>query len=308
MKSSALAMKRIRIRQVDAFTDKIFGGNPAGVVSTAKGLTDEEMQSIAKEMNLSETAFVLPSDKADFRIRWFTPKKEVLFCGHATVASLHVLAQEGKFGMDKDGIFNCRIESMVGILNVDVMKEGPSTNIVLQSPPIELVPENFKKSELTQALGTKESEIEDRWPVMRDRTVDYVYIPFKKLATLRNLNYDYNRLEKFGEKHEIKGFTLLTTETFEKNSNVHSRFFSPYYGIKEDPTTGSSHGPLGAYLVLNGLAKLEQGKVEIRAEQGDIIGRPGRMTVRVTRKEDGKLQAQLISQAVTVIDGEMNLP
>ncbi len=300
-------MKRIRIRQVDAFTNRIFGGNPAGVVSSAQGLSDEEMQFIAKEMNLSETAFVLPSDKADFRIRWFTPKKEVLFCGHATVASLHVLAQEGKFGMDKDGVFNFKIESMVGILKVDVMK-GPSTNIVLQSPPIELVPEKFGSNELTQALGTGEAEIENRLPIMRDKTMDYVYIPFKKLATLRNLNYDYNRLERFGEEHGIKGFTLLTTETFEKNSNVHSRFFSPHYGIKEDPTTGSSHGPLGAYLVLNGLVKLEDGKVEIRAEQGDIMGRPGRMTVRVTRKEDGKLQAQLISQAVTVIDGEMTLP
>jgi PhzF family phenazine biosynthesis protein len=300
-------MKRIRIRQVDAFTNRIFGGNPAGVVSSAYGLSDEEMQSIAKEMNLSETAFVLPSDKADFRIRWFTPKKEVLFCGHATVASLHVLAEEGRFGMEKDGIFNFKIESMVGILNVDVMK-GPSTNIVLQSPPIELVSETFKSSELVQALKIGEAEIEDRLPIMRDRTVNYVYIPVRRLATLRNLNYDYDLLEKFGDKHGIEGFTVFTTETFEKNSNVHSRFFSPFYGVREDPTTGSSHGPLGAYLVLNGLAKLDEGKVEIRAEQGDIMGRPGRMTVKVTRKEDGRLQAQLIAQAVTVIEGEMNLP
>ena len=77
-------MRRYRIKQVDAFTDRPFGGNPAGVVIDAEDLTDSEMLSIANEMNLSETAFVLPSDKADFRIRWFTPKKEALFCGHAT--------------------------------------------------------------------------------------------------------------------------------------------------------------------------------------------------------------------------------
>src|SRR5690606_33769632 len=115
-------MRKYRIKQVDAFTDRVFGGNPAGVVPEAEGLSEDEMQNIASEMNLSETAFILPSDKADFAIRWFTPKTEVPFCGHATVASLHVLAEEGNLGMDRNGVFSLQIETLIGILAVDVVK------------------------------------------------------------------------------------------------------------------------------------------------------------------------------------------
>jgi trans-2,3-dihydro-3-hydroxyanthranilate isomerase len=302
-------MRRIRIRHVDAFTDRTFGGNPAGVVPIAQGLTDQEMQSIANEMNLSETAFILPSDKADFRIRWFTPKREIQFCGHATIASLHVLAEDVKYGMNKDGVFSFKIETMVGILNVDIEKKGSSIRVILQSPPIDLVKEELDKKELSDALRIEETAIENVYPIMRERTLDYLYVALTRLETLKQVSYDFVKLENLGKKHDIKGFTVLTKETFEKSSNVHSRFFTPYYGIREDPTTGSSHGPLGVYLVMNGIAKLDaNNQVLIKAEQGDIMGRPGRMTVKVTRQKDGTYNAKLVSQAVTVLDGELILP
>jgi trans-2,3-dihydro-3-hydroxyanthranilate isomerase len=302
-------MKRIPIKHVDAFTDRPFGGNPAGVVPSAEGLNDVEMQSIANEMNLSETAFVLQSKKADFRIRWFTPKREIQFCGHATVASLHVLAEENRFGMNRDGLFSFNIETMVGILHVEVEKNGRSIRVVLQSPPIDLVREELNGEKLAEALCIKTTDIDDSYPLMRERTLDYLYVPLKRLDTLKHMNYDYNELEKIGKKHEIKGFTILTKETFESDSHVHSRFFTPYYGLREDPTTGSSHGPLGAYLVINGFVKLdEKGEVEIKAEQGDIIGRPGRMIVKVTQQKDGMYGAKLISTAVTMLEGELILP
>ena len=302
-------MRRIRIKHVDAFTDRPFGGNPAGVVPSADGLNDVEMQSIANELNLSETAFVLQSKKADFRIRWFTPKREIQFCGHATVASLHVLAEECKFGMNRDGLFSFNIETMIGILHVDIEKKGPSIRVVLQSPSIDLVREELSDKEVAGALRIKEADIDDSCLFMREKTLDYVYVALKRLDTLKRVTYDYDELEKFGNKHGIKGFTILTKETFGSDSDVHSRFFTPYYGLREDPTTGSSHGPLGVYLVINGLVKLnENGQVEIKAEQGDIIGRPGRMIVKVTQQKDGKYGAKLISRAVTVLDGELILP
>ena len=302
-------MRRIRISHVDAFTDRTFGGNPAGVVPIAQGLTDQEMQSIANEMNLSETAFILPSDKADFRIRWFTPKREIQFCGHATIASLHVLAEDSKYGMNKDGVFSFKIETMVGILNVDVEKKGSSIRVILESPRIDLVKEELDKKELSDALRIEETDIENAYPIMRERTLDYMYVTLRKLEKLKQVSYDSVKLESFGKKHGIKGFTVLTKETFEKTSSVHSRFFTPYYGIREDPTTGSSHGPLGVYLVMNGIAKLDaNNQVLIKAEQGDIMGRPGRMIVKVTRQKDGTYNAKLVSQAVTVLDGELILP
>ncbi len=300
-------MRRIKIKQIDAFTDRPFGGNPAGVVTSAEDLSDKEMQLISQEMNLSETAFVLPSKKADFRIRWFTPKREVLFCGHATVATLHALAEEGKFGMDCDGKFSFKIEALVGTLNVDAEKYGSKIKIFLESPKIDLVQERTDLNQLTKALRIKKSEINERFPVMRDKTVDYLYIPIKHLSALEKIDYDYSLLESLGNKKKVKGFVLFTRETFEKNSDVHSRFFTPFYGVREDPTTGSSHGPLGVYLVINKMVELTNNQVFIKAEQGDIMSRPGRLTVQII-KNGNNYKAKLISSAVTILEGELILP
>jgi trans-2,3-dihydro-3-hydroxyanthranilate isomerase len=299
-------MRKYTIKQVDAFTTKMFGGNPAAVVPSAKGLSDQEMLLIAKEMNLSETAFILPSNKADFRIRWFTPKKEVLFCGHATIASLHVLAEEGKFGIKKKGNYTFNIETLIGILQVEVEKTQNTIKIILQSPKIELFKEDLNISSLADALNIKLEDINNSYPIMRDKTVDYLFIVLKNLEILKKIDYDYNRLEKFGNQYQVKGFTLLTTETFDKDSQVHSRFFTPFYGIKEDPVTGSSQGPLGVYYVLNNIAKLNnQNLVEIKSEQGDIMGRPGRLIIKVNKNSDGTYTSKLISQAITVLTGEL---
>jgi len=302
-------MKRIRIKHVDAFTDRTFGGNPAGVVPSADGLRNDEMQSIANEMNLSETAFILPSEKADFRLRWFTPRKEIQFCGHATIASLHVLAEEKQFGMNRDGKFSFGVETMVGTLNVEVEKNESSINVILESPPIDLEKETTNNRGLADALNIEESEIESSYPIMREKTLDYLYVALKNLEALKGLSYDYEKLRRYGDKYSIKGFTVLTTETFESGSDVHSRFFTPYYGLREDPTTGSSHGPLAVYLVVNGMTKLDQNnEVEIKAEQGDIMGRPGRMVVRMTRMKNGRYSARIVGRAVTVLDGWLLLP
>jgi len=162
-------MRRYKIKQVDAFTDRIFGGNPAGVVPSAEGLTDKEMLSIANEINASETAFVLPSDTADFRIRWFTPKKEVLFCGHATVASLHALAEEGKFGMENDGEYSFKVEAKIGIITVDVIKSNKEIKIILHSPKIEFLREDIDMPGFLDALKIKEDELDLNYPIMREK-------------------------------------------------------------------------------------------------------------------------------------------
>jgi len=298
-------MRKYKIKQVDAFTDRVFGGNPAGVVPEAEGLSEEEMQNIALEMNLSDTAFILPSDIADFTIKWFTPKTEVPFCGHATVASLHTLAEEGKLGMDKNGAFFFKIETLIGILAVNVVKSANSIKIILQSPEIDLVEEKLDMKKLSDSLNLK--YLDCSYPFMRDNTVNYVYIVSKDLSSLKSVEYDYDKLESFSKEYNIKGFTLISTETFQEDSKVHSRFFSPAYGIKEDPVTGSAQGPLGAYLILNNFIKMDNAEIEIKSEQGDIMGRPGRLTIKLFKDKRGNLSSKLIGEAVTVLNGEFIL-
>lgn len=299
-------MREYEIKQVDSFTDMAFGGNPAGVVPDAEGLSDKEMQNIASEMNLSETAFILPSKEADFRLRWFTPKKEIIFCGHATIASLHILAENKKFGMEEDGTFNFKIETLVGILDVQVDKLNDSIKITLQAPEIDLVIEKLDIEKLSEALDIDLNDIDISYPIMREKTVDFVYIVLKELLTLKRVNYNYDKLEDLSNAYGIKGFVLFTTETFEEDSMVHSRFFSPFYGVREDPVTGSAQGPLGTYMVLNKMVNLSNGEAEIKSEQGDIIGRPGRLIVKVIENE-GLYISKLIGEAVTVIEGKILL-
>jgi PhzF family phenazine biosynthesis protein len=301
-------MRRYKIKQIDAFTDRLFGGNPAGVVTSAEGLTDKEMQSIANEMNLSETAFILNSDIADFRIRWFTPKKEVLFCGHATVASLHALAEEGKRGMENDGEFSFKVETMIGVITVDVIKSNGKIQIILHSPKITLLREDVDKAALLEALKIKEEELDHSYPVMREKNLDYLYVPVNGLEALKNLDYDYSNLDKFCAKYNFPGVCVFTKETFDDDSQIHSRFFAPLYGVREDPVTGSAQGPLGVYFIINGIIEFTGNEINIKSEQGDIMGRPGRLIINLRKDEYGNFSSKLISSAVTVIDGEIYLP
>jgi PhzF family phenazine biosynthesis protein len=300
-------MRGYRIKQIDAFTDRPFGGNPAGVVPSAEGLTDKEMLSIANEVNASETAFILDSGVADFRIRWFTPKKEVLFCGHATVASLHALAEEGKFGMENDGEYSFKVETMIGIITVEVIKKGRDIKIILHSPKISLAREDVDMPLLLEALRIEEGELDTSYPIMREKNLDYLYVPVNNLESLKSIDYDYSKLEKFCEMYNFPGVALFTTETFEKDSKAHSRFFAPLYGVREDPVTGSAQGPLGAYLLINGILEFSGSEINIKSEQGDIMGRPGRLIINVTKDEYGDFKSKLVCSAVTVLEGEIYL-
>lgn len=298
--------KTIKIKQIDAFTDKPFTGNPAGVVTEAQSLTDIQMLAIANEMNLSETAFVLPSDKADFRIRWFTTEKEVLFCGHATLATLYALAEESRFGMIEDAEYSFTVEALVGLLSVKVKKEQGKISAVIKAPEPKLSEENLNLPELASILGLREDQILSTLPIMRDTTVDYIFVPVKDLEALNGIRYDYNRLKDFGERVSVDGFSVFTTDTYDDDSQVHSRFFSPSCGITEDPVTGSANAPLAVYLLKNNLIKAEL-PVSIKAEQGDILRRKGRLEIRLYKDERGMIQAELIGEAVTVLLGEMFL-
>jgi|688.fasta_scaffold00197_25 trans-2,3-dihydro-3-hydroxyanthranilate isomerase len=243
-------------------------------------------------------------------------RKFRLFCGHATVAAMHALAEEAKFGMDKDGEYSFTIEALVGLLPVKVRKFNRKISITLQAPRINLVEENIDLTELAAIL-----EINLDLPIMRDQTVDYIFLPVKNLKALNKVHYNYSRLKAFGEKLSVKGFSVFTTDTYDEGSHVHSRFFTPYYDVIEDPVTGSANAPLAVYLVKNNLV---QGSLPlfIKAEQGDILRRRGRLEVRVfTDKGDenaeiedgeqsqelGEIKAELIGEAVTVLVGEMFL-
>lgn len=199
---------RLTLFQIDAFTTAPFTGNPAAVVLDGEGLDETTMQAIAREMNLSETAFLSsPSvPAAHYRLRWFTPTREVTFCGHATIATCHAL------------------------------------------------------------------------------------------------------FEAIAEAHRLRGICVTTFETLEPGSACHSRFFAPHYGIPEDPVTGSVHASLPLLLWEAGRLPRTDGVHRIQAEQGDELGRPGRLLLDITVAAGAPTAIRVGGQAVTVARGEIFVP
>ncbi len=284
--------KHINIYQIDAFTDKSFGGNPAGV-AFGDNLTKEEMQLIAKEMNLAETAFLSSSGKADFNLRWFTPKMEVELCGHATIASLHFLSEKNlikdnseiKFDT-RSGILRCTAKNKKYFMQIPLYKVNEYQN---------------DKDEILKALGLNKCDVFEAFPFIILEN-GYMYIYLKKIDTLGKMHPDFKELLRLSEQYNFGGVVAFTRETIEENSYAHLRFFAPYYGIDEDPVTGSANGPL--LLVLNylGLIKIDDEDVSVTFEQGDFIGRKGRVGVSFSPKNN---ELFISGKAVTVIRGEM---
>lgn len=300
-------MSTVAIRHVDAFTAVPHTGNPAGVVLDAGPLSEAQMQSIARELNLSETAFVLPParQEADVRIRWFTPTVEVPLCGHATIAAFHALSEEGRLGMSGKEVYPFRLETAEGILPVEVDRRdgGSFVTMGLRVPSFEKVP--HLKVDLVRLLGIPSVEFDPRVPILRE---NYLYVFIRRLHTLFTMKPNFLNISSFLTTRNLSGLCLYTLETIDRESRVHSRFFAPNRGINEDPVTGSSHGPLGAILFDHGLLDAgRDGTLSFQGEQGDAIARRGRVRVEVTGREGRTETIRIGGTAVTVLCGEMLL-
>lgn len=295
---------KVRVKQVDAFTETPLSGNSAGVVLDANGLTPDQMQRIAREMAVAETAFVLSAAaaRADLRIRWFTPAMEVPLCGHATVAAFHALAEESMHGMAGQGTFRFSVETASGVLPVTVEK-APARNVVRFGLPVpEFVRAGQHKLDVMRILNIALEEFENRLPIVMEK---YLYVPVRRLHTLFDLKPNFFAMSQFLANRKLLGLCVFTTETIEQSSAVHSRFFAPGAGIEEDPVTGSANGPLGVYLFERGLVEANGDTVTLVGEQGDAIGRKGRVEIALKVQGDRVLSVEIAGRAVTVLDGEL---
>jgi trans-2,3-dihydro-3-hydroxyanthranilate isomerase len=297
--------RRIPIKQVDAFTDMPLTGNAAGVVADASGLTDEQMQVIAREIAVPETSFVLPpgTPAADVRIRWFTPQAEVSLCGHATIAAFHALAEDGAFNMGSVGNYTFRLETKSGILPVEVCKSAEVIHVWFGLTVPEFSRAGQYKLDVMRILNITLEEFEQRLPIVS--ADKYLYVPLRRLHSIFSMKPNFFAMSQFLANRNLIGLCVFTQETVDKDSSVHSRFFAPSIGINEDPVTGSANGPLGVYLFENGLVQPSNGVVSIVGEQGDVIGRKGRVKIQVAVNDTHVLSVRIGGRAVTVLRGEL---
>ncbi|MCL4146304.1 UNVERIFIED_CONTAM: hypothetical protein GTU68_048488, partial [Idotea baltica] len=301
-------VKEYRVYQVDAFTTEVFRGNPAGVVTNADGLSDTQMQDIARELNNSETAFILSptANDHDIWIRFFTPSTEVPICGHATIASHFVRAIE-----ENTSSSIVRQKSGVGILPVETLKDDLGYQIVMTqgtpefSPPFDKETSNF----ILTAIGIEPIEVDTRCPMQIVSTGhSKVLIGINSLNTLHQLKPSMTDLSRLSSEVDCNGFFVFTLDSDDPEVFAHGRMFAPAIGIPEDPVTGNANGPLGAYLAKYNLKHSDQdGLISFRARQGEAIGRVGDVDISVSSKPNMSPIVKIAGRAVVAFKTEISL-
>jgi trans-2,3-dihydro-3-hydroxyanthranilate isomerase len=292
----------IQVLQVDAFTERPFAGNPAAVVLDAHGLSDTQMQSIASEMRVAGTAFLLPASRPDcqWRLRWFTPTREIAYSGHTTLAAVHALLEAGR--LHDDHVF---FDTLSGPLKVSVVS-GQSRRLIWLEPRVpELHPFTGQLAHLREALGLSTAA---GWahPVT---TPDHdLLVPVAGLDALTSLRPNLQALGEVATHAGLRGICLISREALDADSATHSRFFAPHFGIPEDIVTGSVHSPIGVWLFKAGLLHADGALVAFTAEQGDTLGRPGRLRVELQLQDGAVARVRVGGSAITVLEGSIAVP
>lgn len=266
---------RVKVYTVNSFAKSINGGNSAGVVLNADGLSDVEMKKIAGVVGFSETAFVMKSDLADFMVRFFTPNEEVDFCGHATIAVFHTISSKGYI---KSGRYSQ--ETKAGILDVQVMEDLS----IMMNQNIPSYHEIIEKQEIADSLNITVDEMLENLPVQIVSTaLRDILVPIKSLDILNSINPDFKKVENISSKYNTVGYHIFTLESLNE-SNAHCRNFAPLYGIPEESATGTSNGALACYLYKYGKLKHDH-ITNISIEQGYSMERPSEIKIALTTKE-----------------------
>jgi PhzF family phenazine biosynthesis protein len=288
---------------VDVFTERPLAGNQLAVILNAEGLDDGQLQAIAREFNYSETTFILPprQAKADRRLRSFTKKEEVFGSGHHTLGAWWALAAQGELVL-RDPETKFWQEIGESVLPVAIASEGgaPLRVEMTQDKPhfgdklTDLVG-------LAHALGLEVSDfdLERLEPQAVSTGAMHLLAPVRSLSVLERVRVDAEKLVAVARPLGCEGCYLFSLETRELDSVAHARAFVPGIGIAEDPATGSAAGPLGALLASCGL--LLEGTWRV-IEQGDEIGRPSRIEVRVSGG-----QVEVAGRSVIVAEGKLFL-
>ncbi|MCK6482785.1 MAG: PhzF family phenazine biosynthesis protein [Phycisphaerae bacterium] len=302
----------LQFRVVDAFAWEAFSGNPAGVILDAAGLSDAQMQAIAREINASETTFVLPpqSDAAAVRFRWFTPGVEVNFCGHATLGAVHALLEAGRFAnVLRDPGTVLPIESKSGVLTVRTeFQDHPSARCVywLDALDATVRPCNYPAEAFAPFLGIGTDALDERLPAVMTADRDVIF-GVRELATLLAMRPEMQKLGEFCLRQRFRGVLVTSLETPSPTIACQSRFFAPAAGVAEDPVTGSVHGPLGAYLVERGQVPAVGPRTAFQCAQGEPGGRAGVVRVVVNQEAD-RYRARIGGACVTTAQGTMVRP
>ncbi|HYS11656.1 MAG TPA: PhzF family phenazine biosynthesis protein [Myxococcales bacterium] len=292
---------------VDAFSAQPLAGNPAGVLLDGAELDASAMQRIASELKHSETAFPLPAREpgAALHLRWFTPEAEVAFCGHATLATFHVLVEEARrIHVPESGVTRTAFTCKSGLLNVELSRVGGKLRTLIETPASRFAPLQMPAGVLA-ALGLVPEALDPRIPPQKSAILEgNLYLALRDRDALARCRPEAAALEQHGKQLGVAGFVVYTLAP-KDGIDAAVRCFFPGYGILEDPVTGSAAGQLGA-LIQTMLPEPMPRRLVFT--QGDEMGRPGRVEVEVRPDQGpGRVRGFIGGNAVTILRGELEL-
>jgi trans-2,3-dihydro-3-hydroxyanthranilate isomerase len=293
-------VRRLAMVQWDVFSARPLEGNSLAVFLDGRGLTDPEMQAIAKEMNLSETTFILPRDPAiererGVRVRIFTVQEELPFAGHPTLGT--AFARRGQSGAQQ-----VVLELNVGRVPVSFEDSAgnPAFGEMTQIEPTFGM--QHEHEAIARATGLRVEDFDDSLPIETVSTgLPYTVTPLKSLAVLRNLQIDLKRGTEYLAQTGGRFFYFVTRETVDREARLHARMLF-YNG--EDPATGSAAGCTAAWMVAHGVAKPDE---RVLIEQGVEMKRPSRIFVRASRRDNRVVNVRVGGNAVEILRGEVFL-
>jgi PhzF family phenazine biosynthesis protein len=303
-----MTQRRCRLFLVDAFTTQRFCGNPAAVVLDADVLTDDEMRRIARELNGTEVAFVFGSDSPDYdvEIRFFSPRREVTFVGHATVAAHYVRAvvdgvPEGKV----------RQKSGSGVVEIEVSGKAPDLRVSINQTPATFGPvvPDERLGPVLDALGISSSSLHPACPVqVMSKANSRLLIGLQSADTLDSLQPNMDQLVHLTPRVGADGFFVFGVRKDDAGAvTTESRMFCPVIGVPEDPVSGNAHGMLGVYLLHNGLLTATKGVARFIGHQGRFVERPGQVEVAVSASGKRASGVRVTGDAVIVYEAALPL-
>ena len=294
---------------IDAFAERLFGGNAAGVVIIREGEsfpTNDIMLKVAAELRYSETAFVKLLGDNRFKIRFFTPVAEVELCGHATIGAFHALFEEGM--VERDSVYE--VETLQGVLGVEVKENGSILMDMAKSQLYEYIKDKDAVDELYSIIGLQHADGHGVCNVnpqlyLHPRIVSTglrdIMLPVANEEELYKVAPDFAALAELSKRYNVVGVHAFTCNS--KDGRVHARNFAPLYGIDEEAATGTSNGALACYLFDYGIVA---GYQTVNVIQGEKMGRPSLISAQILLR-GGELSVKVGGRAVTLAGGNINL-
>jgi PhzF family phenazine biosynthesis protein len=301
-----MSNRRCRLFHVDAFTRSRYSGNPAIVVLDADELSAEQMQMIATEVN-GETAFVLEAESGDhdMQVKFFTPRHEVPFVGHATIAAQYVRAK-------KDGkpTGKLRQRTGAGVVEIEVAEvDGDLRVAITQSPPSlgPVIPEHHRRQVLN-ALGISSPSLHVDCPLqVLTKGGSRLLVGLKSNDLLSSIKPDFEELARLTSHVGAEGYFVFAITEHDGRPATESRMFVPALGIREDPVSGNAHGMLGVYLVNHGLLAPKDGRLVFQGRQGMWMRRPGMVEVEIESSGKVAQSVRIVGDAVIIYEAEVQI-